>query len=78
MGKWKRERAGRIYTIKLMTCIIHSIMARRKEFPEGGGGGRRLASRQGVWGIWSKILQSSNFHALLSKFRKVLFFKNDF
>ena len=33
---------------------------------------------QKLWGIWSKILTSSNFQALHSNFRKVLFFKTDY
>ena len=33
---------------------------------------------QKLWGIWNKILKSSNFQALLSNFRKVMFFKTDY
>ena len=69
-----------------------TIQARRQEFPEGGSS-TRVASRaprearcclgaaqgpQKLWGIWSKVLKSSNFQALHSNFRKVLFFKTDY
>ena len=39
------------------------------------GGLGALSDPQKSRGIWSKILQSSNFKALHSNFRKVLFFK---
>ena len=42
-----------------------------------GGLGAPQGSQK-PWGIWSKILQSSNFQALYSNFPKVLFFKTDF
>ena len=66
---------------------VNPLQARMQEFPEGGSS-TRIASRasrgrdlgalsdpQKPRGIWSKILQSSNFKALHSNFRKVLFFK---
>ena len=43
--------------------------------------GRGMGAAQGpqkLWGIWSKILKSSNFQALHLNFRKVLFFKTDY
>ena len=60
------------------------LQARRQKFPEGGsstrvaltaGGSGAAQGPQKLWGIWSKILQSSNFQALHSNFRKVLFLK---
>ena len=59
------------------------MQARRQEFPEGGSSTRvaltagGLGAVQGL-GIWNKILKSSNFQALHSNFRKVLFFKTDY
>ena len=64
-----------------------NIQARRQEFPEGGsstrvaltaGGLGAAEGLQKLWGIWSKILKSSNFQALHSNFRKVMFFKTDY
>ena len=61
--------------------------ARRQEFPEGGSSTRialtagGLGAAQGpqkLWGIWNKILKSSNFQALHSNFRKVMFFKTNY
>ena len=61
--------------------------ARRQEFPEGrsstrvaltAGGLGAVQGPQKLWGIWKKILKSSNFQALHSNFRKVLFFKTDY
>ena len=61
--------------------------ARRQEFPEGGsstrvaltaGGLGAAHGPQKLWGIWNKILKSSNFRALHSNFRKVMFFKTDY
>ena len=60
---------------------------RRQEFPEGGssthvalrpGGLGAAQGPQKLWGIWNKILKSSNFQALHSNFRKVMFFKTDY
>ena len=61
----------------------HDFQARRQEFPEGGTRSevllRQAQGPQKLWGIWSKILKSSNFQALHSEnFRKVLFFKTDY
>ena len=40
---------------------------------------RQAQGPQKLWGIWSKILKSSNFQALHSEnFRKVLFFITDY
>ena len=75
--------------LKIVLMPIHTYQARRQEFPEGGSSTRAkrgaltaggLGATQGpqkLWGIWSKILKSSNFQALHSNFRKVMFFKTD-
>ena len=63
-------------TSKLLTPIVNTYQALRQKFSEVGSfdtaGG--LGAAQGSQkGIWCKILQSSNFQALHSNFRKALF-----
>ena len=55
------------------------MQARRQKFSEGGsfdtaGGSGAAQGSQKSWGIWCKIMQSSNFQTLHSNFRKALFF----
>ena len=59
---------------RLEQPVVH--LAQRGVLTAGGFGAAQ--DPQKLWGIWSKMLKSSNFQALHSNFWKVLFFKTDY